>query len=253
MGTSPPFSMMADLGLGALRSESRSTTGSLTPTNKPITKGESEKKEDEDHGSVYWPWGMNTKEEERKVLLEGIREKSTSSPVRRVSPSGTPIAGRSSPLKQSADEDRRDAGGKAEEGNKNEMDVVSPQPRTPAKHDWSRVGSRWNKSPSPPLPPSTAGTTNHPRASPILLNTTIAAADEPTSTSPNKSPSPSTSNTQDSVYQAFVRQWCFAQGPSHPVHGNALHPATARHNNHVHGHGKRKEGDGGVGGGQLVV
>jgi hypothetical protein len=217
MGTSPPFSMMPDF------------TANLKPRVWSIEEAKSEGKEKLDgvesrEESVYWPWGGQSIEpnksanggegeearKERMMLLDGIREKSTNSPPgdsRRVS---SPGGRKSSPVMTN-------------EGQKS-LGVISPQPR--GKQDWSKVGSGWmNKSPSPRESPSTTPPVSPP---PTILSSGSSTPTPKSSTSATSTPTPTqaltsvnaigpTQSQQDSIYQAFVRQWCFAQGPSDPV------------------------------------
>lgn len=292
MGTSPPFSMLADLGPNLAkrkdahplspfyRTASSTPTATTTPTiaSSLAPTADVKDKEKEQKQEGYWPWdGKERSEEEVRKVLAGIREKSTSSPVRRVSPSGrtSPIksggSGRSSPLKQTATVEGRSSPVKDERASPVKRDaegataVVSPQPRMP---DWSRAGSGWNKTSTTAIAA--------PRASPIYLNatsmnrtavTTVTSASATTTASsssagqnsqsytppytpPVNANGSASANHQDSVYQAFVRQWCFAQGPSPvPSHG---HGHATRYG-HGHGHGRHEREGEGVGGGQLVV
>lgn len=117
-------------------------------------------------------------------MLQGIREKSTSSPVR---------SGRSSPVKRVASPPLPSWSGKIT--HQTEQAVVSPQPRK----DWSKVGSGWNSS------PRIAVGTGLPRASPILMNTSSIK-------SVPAAAAAATTPKGDLIYQTVVRQWCFAQG-----------------------------------------
>lgn len=221
MGTSPPFSTLPEFGASghghgsaglAKRREmihghhvhdrsvsypagSRSRPTTTTPSFDDITPTQNNTSNGDAEGT-YFPWNLNglaptpKSPEEVKKMLAGIREKSTSSPVRKgasVSPTGS---GRTSPVKRGGSPVKVVLEQQVEGG------VVSPQPR----RDWSKVGaSGWNSS------------LVAPRASPIPVTTSIS--DTATATAVEDAAKPASGNS-DSIYQAVVRQWCFAQGPS---------------------------------------
>ncbi|KAF9449712.1 carbohydrate-binding module family 21 protein [Macrolepiota fuliginosa MF-IS2] len=256
MGTSPPFSMLADLGpsLTKRREGVQHSPLVVPPATSIVPSVVEEKKEDK----PYWPWdddGKERSEEEVRKVLAGIREKSTSSPVRRVSPTSS---GRTSPSKlmssssSLAEEGSRSPvmkDGRVSSGPVKEKEfaqlaamasVVSPQPRKKMT-DWSRVGSGWNKVPvgsvaAPSL--GHAGSASPGYTPPFSPPPAGAVA------SPNGASGVGT-NHQDSVYQAFVKQWCFAQGPG-PSPGQARHAqgetqqVDVRGRGYGHGHGRRE-------------
>lgn len=166
MGTSPPFSTLPEY---TSSTKSIINARSRPPVGSPWTLGadtQTSKSPDQVH-----------------KLLQGIREKSTSSPVR---------SGRSSPVKRMASPPLR----MGPHINQIKQGVVSPQPRK----DWSKVGSGWNS-------PRAAVGIGLPRASPILINTSSAKSAVVAATA-------AATPKSDSIYQTVVRQWCFAQGSS---------------------------------------
>lgn len=166
MGTSPPFSTLPEY---TSSTKSIINARSRPPVGSPWTLGadtQTSKSPDQVH-----------------KLLQGIREKSTSSPVR---------SGRSSPVKRMASPPLR----MGPHINQIKQGVASPQPRK----DWSKVGSGWNS-------PRAAVGIGLPRASPILINTSSAKSAVVAATA-------AATPKSDSIYQTVVRQWCFAQGSS---------------------------------------
>jgi len=172
MGTSPPFSTLPEYASSTKQTVNHRPAFSFPWTGSPTPKSP----------------------EQVQKMLQGIREKSTSSPVR---------SGQSSPVKRVASPPLPSWSGKI--NHQTAQTVVSPQPRK----DWSKVGSGWNSSSS-----RVAVGMGLPRASPILMNTSSIK-------------SAPAAATGDLIYQTVVRQWCFAQGTG-SAQGQQAKYATGR-------------------------
>ncbi|KAJ3574439.1 hypothetical protein NP233_g1773 [Leucocoprinus birnbaumii] len=190
----------------------------------------------------YFPWALNglgplgetpKSPEEVKRMLAGIREKSTSSPVRKGSSlTSSPVeSGRSSPVKRDVSPLKRSPSplkGERKVVQGGDEGVVSPQPR----RDWSKVGSSGWTSPIP-LGASTSTSSTTSTAS----TSSSGSTDESSETTPTAT----ANGHSDLIYQAVVKQWCFAQGPS-PI---SLGPRQSE--------GSSGKGNGKSGGRGLVV
>ncbi|TFK32114.1 hypothetical protein BDQ12DRAFT_728944 [Crucibulum laeve] len=179
-------------------------------------------------------------------LLLDIKEKSTSSPPR--SPVKSTIGGSSSSSRNSSFESLDDGRVRLGNGLRRQGGTESPLRRSvlglglefsPSQGSHSNGYSSTSPARSPRISPVHSNRTtpsgspansarSSPLASPSLSSSTLAPpsllphSNLSASTTPSGSPAPSTPNGEevkdpDALYQAFVRQWCFAQGPGPAV------------------------------------